>query len=59
MDKNQALSVEVSSTIATRENPILVVVRQQKGVLSWQLPLLLDTASGMYVYFILYFKYFF
>jgi len=51
MDKNQALSVEVTSTIATRENPILVVVRQQKGVLSWQLPLLLDTASGLYIQF--------
>lgn len=47
--ENQALSVQVTSQAAFRENPILVVVRQQKAVLSWQLPLLLETASGWYV----------
>lgn len=48
--ENQALSVQVTSQAAFRENPILVVVRQQKAVLSWQLPLLLETASGWQEY---------
>ena len=44
--ENQALFVQVTSKTAFRENPVLVVVRQQKAVLSWQLPLLLETSSG-------------
>ncbi|XP_046440866.1 SID1 transmembrane family member 1-like isoform X2 [Daphnia pulex] len=47
---NQALSVQVASKTAFRENPVLVVVRQQKAVLSWQLPLLLETSSGWQEY---------
>lgn len=35
-----------NSENVSREYPILVVARQQKGVLSWQIPLLVDTKSG-------------
>nr|SVE82072.1 EOG090X0A5X [Daphnia magna] len=48
--ENQALSVQIFSQLASREDPILVVVRQQKAALSWQLPLLLETSSGWQEY---------
>nr|SVE83212.1 EOG090X0A5X [Daphnia magna] len=48
--ENQALSVQIFSQLASREDPILVVVRQQKAVLSWQLPLLLETSNGWQEY---------
>lgn len=38
--------VTVSSYDARREHPVLVVVRQQKAVISWQVPLLVDTRLG-------------
>jgi len=44
--ENQALSVQIDSTNANKEYPILAVVRQQKSVLSWQLPMFIETASA-------------
>jgi len=46
LNDDQAISVETRSTDANRENPILAVVRQQRSVLSWQMPFLLETASS-------------
>lgn len=36
----------VTSYDATQEYPVLVVARQQRQILSWQLPLLVDTRVG-------------
>lgn len=44
---NQTVLIQVGSTMAFKDNPILVVVRQQKSVDSWQIPLLLETANGL------------
>jgi len=46
LNENQALSVQIDSTNANKEYPILAVVRQQKSVLSWQLPMFIETASA-------------
>ncbi|PSN48776.1 SID1 transmembrane family member 1 [Blattella germanica] len=35
---------------SNRSYPVLVVVRQQKGVLSWQLPLIVESRSKMFEY---------
>jgi hypothetical protein len=37
-----ALRVYVESEESVEETPVLVVVRHEKGVLSWQLPLMLQ-----------------
>ncbi|XP_046382561.1 SID1 transmembrane family member 1-like [Ischnura elegans] len=42
---NQTARVSVESTSASKIFPVLIVVRQQKGILSWQLPLLVGTHS--------------
>ena len=44
--ESQALSVQIESAYANKDYPILAVVREQKSVLSWQLPLLIETASA-------------
>lgn len=44
---SQTVLIQVASTMAFKDNPILVVVRQQKSVDSWQIPLLLETANGL------------
>lgn len=40
----------VECTDSNRSYPVLIVVKQQKGVLSWQLPLLVDTKTGTFNY---------
>lgn len=35
---------------SNRSYPVLVVVRQQKGVLSWQLPLVVDSKTNLFEY---------
>jgi hypothetical protein len=40
-----ALRVYVESDDSVQETPVLVVVRHEKGVLSWQLPLLLQVTG--------------
>ncbi len=40
-----ALRVYVESEESVEETPVLVVVRHEKGVLSWQLPLMLQVQS--------------
>ncbi|KAG8224444.1 hypothetical protein J437_LFUL001397, partial [Ladona fulva] len=43
---NRTARIVVESINATKSYPVLIVVRQQKGVLSWQLPLIVSTYSG-------------
>ena len=43
---NQTFSVRVESPNVKSSHPILFVVRQQKAVTSWELPLVLESASG-------------
>ena len=45
LPSDNALSVRVESLSATKDNPVLVVVRQQAGILSWQLPFILESSS--------------
>ncbi|XP_046446451.1 SID1 transmembrane family member 1-like [Daphnia pulex] len=45
---NQAISIQVTSKPVNRDNPVHVVVKQQKAIVSWQLPLLLETSSGSF-----------
>lgn len=47
IENHQAVAVQVTSLTAVVEYPVLVVVRQQKAVLSWQIPFLIETASGL------------
>ena len=42
---NGALSVHVESSSATADHPILIVVREQTAVSSWQLPFILESSS--------------
>lgn len=39
--------VQLSSTNCSEQNPIMVVVRQPKQVLSWQVPLSVDNETGV------------
>ncbi|XP_046979593.1 SID1 transmembrane family member 1-like [Schistocerca americana] len=48
IDKPARITVECKDS--NRSFPVLVVVRQQKGVLSWQLPLLVETESDSVEY---------
>jgi hypothetical protein len=41
-----ALSVHVESSTATADHPVLIVVREQTAVSSWQLPFILESSSG-------------
>ncbi|KAK3907859.1 SID1 transmembrane family member 1 [Frankliniella fusca] len=43
--------VTVGCSNATRDHPILVVLRQAKGVLSWQLPLVVPTQENVVEYY--------
>ena len=42
---NGALSVHVESSSATADHPVLIVVREQTAVSSWQLPFILESSS--------------
>ncbi|XP_071441982.1 SID1 transmembrane family member 1-like [Hetaerina americana] len=44
---NQTARISVESISASKIFPVLVVVRQQKGILSWQLPLIVGTHSNI------------
>ncbi|XP_077285102.1 SID1 transmembrane family member 1-like isoform X2 [Arctopsyche grandis] len=41
-DSGSPARVHVVSSEATRNNPIFITARQQKGILSWQLPVVID-----------------
>ena len=43
----QPARVMVESNNANRSYPVLVVVQQQKGVLSWQLPLVVESGTNL------------
>ncbi|XP_057331500.1 SID1 transmembrane family member 1-like [Microplitis mediator] len=43
-DNNDTARINVQSN-ATSEKPLLVVVKQKKGILSWQIPLLIDSKN--------------
>ena len=45
-----ALRVYVESDESVQETPVLVVVRHEKGVLSWQFPLLLQVKERLLIY---------
>ncbi|XP_066991155.2 SID1 transmembrane family member 1 [Anabrus simplex] len=49
-DKGRPARVQVECVDSNRSFPVLVVVRQQKGVLSWQLPLVVESKGVMYQY---------
>jgi hypothetical protein len=44
-----ALRVYVESEESVEETPVLVVVRHEKGVLSWQLPLMLQVIQVWWI----------
>lgn len=52
MSAVQPARIMVESNNSNRSYPVLVVVRQQKGVLSWQLPLVVESGTDLYVLFL-------